>query len=605
MRIVLLYAPPWKMPLPGEPVDPVDGPPENFQPGDLDPDFFQIPYGLLTLGAQAIRAGHDVKVLNLSAYAWTVVDGVIAALEADVFGMSCWTSNRRGVALVAKAIKEYHPAATVVVGGPHVSALGKEMMEHYPAIDLACVGESEDTFLEILDRRAKGLPLKNIAGAFHREREGIVGGGERANIKDLDTLAPPHAYFDTHILMTSRGCPWQCTFCGADTTWGRGFRGNSVKYVLDEIETAIARLPVKAIQIKDDTFTTNKKRVKDLCRGVRERGLKFLWSCDTRVDVIDDDLLREMRLAGCERLSLGVESGAESVLAAMDKKVTPEEIAKSTALAKKWGIKVRYFMIVGSRGETRATLEETMRFLERVKPHQYVFSCLAIYPGTRDFHDAEAAGWFEREMYFSENFQEFMTPFDASDDDTKFFAEWFEKNKGVRTLHEMDVEECEAVLARIPDHHAAHVDLAMAYFRAHRLDDAKKRFERALELGHPMPGVVHNFLACIANERGDLSSTIAHLGDGVRDDPQHLPLLHNHLALQAWLEADGPASGKPLRLEASYEFQFLERTIQPTLPGPLAKDFDAWTPRQAPKPVPPIRPEELKRGGPRRLSVVQ
>src|SRR5258706_16424637 len=142
--------------------------------------------------------------------------------------------------------------------------------------------------------------------------------------------------------MTSRGCPWQCTFCGAEATWGRGFRGQSVPYVLDALEKAVARLSVKMVQIKDDTFTTNKKRVLELCQGIRERKLQFLWSCDTRVDVLSEDLLREMRLAGCQRLSLGVESGAPSILAQVDKKITVDEILTSTETAKKFGIQVRY-----------------------------------------------------------------------------------------------------------------------------------------------------------------------------------------------------------------------------------------------------------------------
>jgi radical SAM superfamily enzyme YgiQ (UPF0313 family) len=607
MRIALLYPPPWKMPLAGEAPDPIDGPPDGHHSSHLDGDFFQTPYGLFSLGAQAIRAGHQVKVFNLSAYAWTVVEGVIAALDADVFGMSCWTSNRRGVALVAKLIKKLHPKATVIVGGPHASALGKELMEHHDAIDVVCEGESEETFLALLERRAEGKPLTGIAGSIYRDGARLVRAPERANIKQLDALAPPHAYFDTHILMTSRGCPWQCTFCGAETTWGRGFRGHSVRYVLDELEMALARLPVKMVQIKDDTFTTNKKRVVELCRGMRERGLKFLWSCDTRVDVLDDELLREMRLAGCERLSLGVESGSAKVLAEMDKKITPDEIVASTELAKKWGIKVRYYMIVGARGETRETFEETLAFLQRARPHQFLFSCLAIYPGTRDFDDAEKAGWFDREVYFTEKFQEYVTPFDASDEDTAFFAEWFQKNRGLRTMYEPSVEECEAILARLPDHHAAHVDLAQAYGRAGRLDDAERHVRRALELEYPCPGLLHNDLACIAFARGDLAGTIAGLAEAVRVDPQHPVVLGNHVALQGWLDADGPASGKPLRLEARHGFELLERTMQPSLPGPLPKDFDAWTPAEPPKPIAPIRPEELvSRGaGPRRLSMVE
>jgi radical SAM superfamily enzyme YgiQ (UPF0313 family) len=166
------------------------------------------------------------------------------------------------------------------------------------------------------------------------------------------------------------------------------------------------------IQIKDDTFTTNRKRVLELCRGIRDRGIKFVWSCDTRVDVLSEDLLREMRLAGCERLSLGVESGSQAILDAIDKKITVDEIMASTELAKKYGIQVRYYMMIGNRGETRATHAESLAFLDRSKPHQYLFSCLSIYPGTRDFHDAEAAGRIHRQQYFTEAFQELKVPFD-------------------------------------------------------------------------------------------------------------------------------------------------------------------------------------------------
>jgi len=103
MRIALLYPPPWKLPLPGEAPDVGgEGPPTEYAAGDLDADFFQTPYGLFALGAQALRAGHQVKVINLSAFPWAHVEQVLRDLDADLYGMSCWTANRRGVALVAR-----------------------------------------------------------------------------------------------------------------------------------------------------------------------------------------------------------------------------------------------------------------------------------------------------------------------------------------------------------------------------------------------------------------------------------------------------------------------------------------------------------------------
>jgi radical SAM superfamily enzyme YgiQ (UPF0313 family) len=584
MRIALLYPPPWKIAEKGATSGyGAEGPPEEYREGDLDPDFYQTPYGLFSLGAQALRAGHQVKVLNLSAYAWHEVEEVIAKLDADLFGMSCWTANRRGVAYAAVAIRERHPRAHIVVGGPHATPLASEMLRHVPEIDTVALGESEPAFAELIERLTTGQPTQGIAGTAFRKSGKIELGGHREPIGELDDLASPHDYFDTHILMTSRGCPWACTFCGAETTWGRGFRGQSVSYVLDAIERATSRLPVKMIQIKDDTFTTNKKRVMELCHGIRERRLAFFWSCDTRVDLLTEPLLREMRLAGCERLSLGVESGSQTILDKIDKKITTAEIIESTELAKKFGIRVRYYMMLGNRGETADTFKETLAFLERAKPHQYIFSCLSIYPGTRDFDDAEKAGWLDREVYFTGRFQELKTPFDASEADTEIMNGWFAENSGLREFYEEGLDDYLAILERLGDYHAAHMDVAGAYLRAGELDLAERHVRRALELGYPLPGLADNYLACVAYGRGDLDAMMDHFTHAAKTDPQHYVLIQNVNRARAWFKEGGPQKKLPLSFTMRHDFQLLERTMQPTLPGPLPPGFDEWAP--APMPV--------------------
>jgi radical SAM superfamily enzyme YgiQ (UPF0313 family) len=583
MRVALLYPPPWKIPLPGEAPDPLgDGPPTEYAQGDLDGDFFQTPYGLFALGAQALRAGHSVKVINLSAYPWRHVEHAIGVLEADVYGLSCWTANRRGVALVAREIKRIHPRSHVVVGGPHATPLAREMLAHHEDIDTIAVGESEQTFLEILDRLQRRESPAGIAGTVYRDGHRLAVAPKRAAIEDLDALASVHDYFDTHIVMTSRGCAWRCTFCGAEASWGRGYRGQSVPYVLDALEKAVARAPVKMLQIKDDTFTTNRKRVLALCRGIRERNIRFLWSCDTRVDVLGDELLREMRLAGCERLSLGVESGSQKILDAIDKKITPDEIIASSELAKKYGIKIRYYMMIGNRGETQETFAETLRFLERAKPHQSIFACLSVYPGTRDYDLAVAAGWLDAEFYFERDFQELKTTFDASDEDTAFLRDWFRRNKGLRDGFREGIVEYEAILGRLGDHHAAHLDLAGAYFREGRLDEAERHASRALELQYPAPGLALNYLACIAALRGDAVVMQQRFSEAMSRDPQHGVIARNADVIERW--AAQPSSDvASLDLLATHDFQLLERRSQPTLPGPLAKDFAVWhPPPQAP-----------------------
>jgi radical SAM superfamily enzyme YgiQ (UPF0313 family) len=598
MRIALLYPPPWKIPEAGEAPDPVDGPPPEFQPGDLDADFHQTPYGLFSLGAQAIRAGHDVKVLNLSAYTWKQTCEVVAALDAQLFGMSCWTANRRGVKLVAELIKELHPKAHVVVGGPHASPLAKEVLEHFSAVDTVCTGESEESFMELIERLGAGKSTRAIAGTFYRDGAQIVKGPPRGSIHDLDGLESPHRHFATHIVMTSRGCPWQCTFCGAETTWGRGFRGQTIPYVLDALEAALERVPVKMLLIKDDTFTANKKRAMDICRGIRERKLNFLWSCDTRVDVLTEELLREMRLAGCQRLSLGVESGSPAILKAIDKKITPDKIVRAADMAKKFGIQVRFYMMLGNRGETEQTFRETLEFLERAKPHQYLFSCLSVYPGTIDFHDAEKAGWLSRDEYFEGNFQELKVPFDVSPADAALMAEWFEENKGLQHCYAPDARTCAAILDELGEHHAAHMDLAGAYFEEGDLDGAERHARRALELDTPVPGLAHNLLACVALRRQDYKGMQEQLRTALRTDPYHFVVAKNAEALRVWFSRGGPHSGTPLHLDPRHEFQLFERTQQPALPGPLPDGFFEWHEPRAELPSP-------EAPGPRRLMVVE
>lgn len=612
MKIALIYPPPWKIRGPEEPLFPEgEGAPKEYLDGDLDADFFQIPYGLLTLASEAIDAGHQVKVINLSAFPWRQVIDVIDRIDADVFGMSCWTANRRGVAFTAEEIRRRHPTSHIVVGGPHATPFAVELLERIPAIDTVTLGESEATFLELLTRLEAGEAPLEIAGSAYRSQGEVHLAPKRAALRKLDELTPPQRYFATHILMTSRGCPWQCTFCGAETTWGRGFRGHSVPYVVDAIERALSKLPVRMIQIKDDTFTANKKRALEICEEIQRRSINFLWSCDTRVDVLDSELLLAMRRAGCQRLSLGVESGSNQILTNIDKKITADEIIAATNLAKEVGIQVRFFMMLGNRGETKETFQETLEFLDRALPHQYVFSCLSVYPGTRDFQAAVEAGWLSPAVFFEQDFQEFKTPFDADEETTEVLNEWFRKHRGVQQHYLEDVPAARAILEKVGEHHAAHLDMAGAYFRARNWDEAERHVKRALALGYPVPGLAYNYLAVIELHRGNLRGMQDHFMTAAKTDPQHHVLIQNVEKVRAWFRADGPENNIPLALEARHDFQLLERTLQPTLPGTLAADFHDWTaaPRPTPRDLPSsteVTPERYgKQGFPeRRLKVL-
>lgn len=578
VKIALLYPPPWKIPGTDEAPDPEAGPPPGFGPEDFGLDFFQAPIGLLSLAAQAKRAGHTVTVLNLSGFPWRRVEEALDELDADLFGMTCYTANRRGVPLVADAIKQRFPKAHVVVGGPHTTALPTLALEHWPSVDTIVVGEGEDTFADLIERLEKGAPVDGLPGAVQRVDGRPVAGPQRTRISDLDTLVSPNTLFPSHIAVTARGCPSACTFCGSRAAWGKSFRSHSAEYVLDSFEQSLPLLPVRMLLIKDDIFPANRKRAMAICQGIVERKLNFVWSCDSRADRIDDELMKWMRLAGCKRISMGVESGSQTILKNIRKDVMPDEIIEATETARKWGVQARWYMIVGNRGETAETLRETVSFIERARPHQMVFNYLSVYPGTPDYQDLVAQGRVDPETYFTRDFLELQDAFDASDADKAMFQDWFSNNMGTRQTYDETVQGYRDILERLGGQHAdAQLDLAIALLAEGQLDEAEHYATQALAHGHPLPGLAQNTLACVAAARGDLEMTKAYMTRAVKADPMHGCVRHNFLVLQQWIAEgrpgcppfDGALPRKPHTMSANQRFELFERATQPVLPAPL------------------------------------
>jgi tetratricopeptide (TPR) repeat protein len=241
-------------------------------------------------------------------------------------------------------------------------------------------------------------------------------------------------------------------------------------------------------------------------------------------------------------------------------------------------------MMLGNRGETKRTFQETLEFLDRAKPHQYVFSCLSIYPGTRDFDAAVEAGWLDPKVFFREDFQELKIPFDADRETTEAMNAWFYDHRGIQNFYREDSQTALQIVRTVGEYHGAHLDVGGAYYREGNYALAKQHVERALELGTPVPGLALNYLACIAFEEGDLEAMKDYFMRAAKTDPQHLALIENVEKVRAWFKNQGPERNLPLDLVGRHEFQLLERTLQPTLPGPLPDDFADFS--SAPKPVP-------------------
>lgn len=576
MRIVLLYPPPWKIASPGQAsYPPGEGAPESLRVNALDDgDFSQSPYGLLSLAAQAMSSGHHVVTLNLSRLPWQDVESIIRPLSADLFGLSCHTANRRGVAMLAQLIRDLHTEAHIVVGGPHVTALAGEILAHHEAIDTVVVGEGEDSLMELVRCLEYGAPVRGIAGTAWRGVNAIHVEPRRPPIKDLDTLASPADYFSMRTLITSRGCPGRCTFCGSRLMWGRRTRFHSVAYVIEMAEKAVSRHGQKYIAFKDDTFTADRGRALTICEELRHRGLGFYWSCETRADRLDDSLLKAMRRAGCRRISMGVESASKQVLKNIRKNISLDKVLAATKIAQTYGIQVRYYMMVGNRGETYRSFRQSLDFIREARPNQFAFCQLHLYPGTEEFEIFQRHGCVTPEIFFSNEFA-CLTCFGGKAAELEQIMAELKEIEGIQELPGNGVATCKAIVNKLPDCASAHMDLCAAWLRKGRAEKAQVCLNRALDMHPPMPGLIHNLQACLAAARGDTHAAGRHLEEAAQIFP-HLVVIENLNRLNDWLDGGGASNSGPLVLASGGEFETHYFPEQPEGPGPIDLPRGSW-----------------------------
>lgn len=370
------------------------------------------PLGLAYLASAARRDGHEVSIVDANALGLDAAAAAAAALRAGpaVVGLTATTPTIHLAGDIAARIKAVRPDVTVIVGGPHASAIPERTLEEHPAFDVAARGEGEESFPRFLAALAAGGrgALRDVAGLTFRDEDGtLVDTGRAPFITDLDTIAPPARdllpmaryrcpdadHFSTILAM--RGCPCACVYCGVPAQFGTRMRYRSPVAVADEMAEVHARFGIDFFSFVDDTFTTKREWVLDFAAALRARGLtrRVRWICLTRADMVDPALLVEMRAAGCVRVEFGIESGSAVGRRFLKKGLAPEAVLTAFRAARAAGLSTMGFAILNIPGEGPREVEETFELVRQADPDFLQVSFLTPYPGTPLRRQAEREGW--------------------------------------------------------------------------------------------------------------------------------------------------------------------------------------------------------------------
>ena len=338
------------------------------------------PLGLCYMAAVLEKAGHTVKITDCPVNGFTLEDVKkdIAEFSQDWVGLSAITSLVARASELCAMIRKDFPNIKILVGGSHATVMPEETLALSGA-DIVISGECEDVLVDIIE---------------HPERFPKIV--RCAPVRDLDSLPFPARHLldmskytslpnnykrspNVFQVFATRGCPYVCTFCASAN--GK-FRQRSVKNVISEINLLIANYGIKEIVFWDDIFTLNKQWVHDFCDTLIKEQIDIAWSCETRLDLIDEPLVKKMKQAGCWNMFFGIESGNQELLDNIRKKTTLELIRKGVRLVKGAGIEVRGSFMFGLPGETLEMAHKTIDFAIELDPDYAQFSLTTPFPGT-------------------------------------------------------------------------------------------------------------------------------------------------------------------------------------------------------------------------------
>ncbi|MFH0979278.1 MAG: radical SAM protein [Candidatus Woesearchaeota archaeon] len=345
--------------------------------------------GTAYLASTLLHNGHTVKVLDMRLdYTDEDLFKRLSDFKPDLVAITMTSREFLNIYKLVNKVKRH--GYKVIVGGPHPSTIGAKILEDTLA-DYACLGEGEFTLLEL----ANGKKSSKIKGLIWRDKNKIVTNKPRPLIENLDEIPFPafelfelDKYMDKKISMvTSRGCPYACTYCTMRFTMGMKFRARSPKNVVDEIEYWYKK-GYCYFAFVDDCFTYDMKRAENICDEILRRKLRIKWDLKNgiRVDKVNEVLLRKMKNAGCFFIAFGVESADQGILNKMKKGITVKMAEDAVRLAKKVGIKdVSGFFIIGMPGDNLMNFRKTLDFALSLPFDEIRFYNAVPYPNTELF----------------------------------------------------------------------------------------------------------------------------------------------------------------------------------------------------------------------------
>ena len=360
------------------------------------------PLGLAYVASALIKNGYQVEIYDnyLLGHPIEEVKEEIRKRQPQIVGITCSSLTYSRCVEAAKAVKEACPTCKVVVGGPHPSYMPETMLQH-SEIDYVVIGEGEAAMVKLAAGILKGESASDIA-----KIPGVACrvGGETAKtapefISVLDTVPIPARhllpmkmydrilpYVDTKPVDTMsilRGCPYQCAYCETRELWGTSCRAFSPQRVVDEIKELMEKYGTRGIYFVGDNFTINKNRAAEICRLIKQNKLDIKWTCETRADLVNKELLVEMKSAGCQTMFFGVESGSPRIQQKLNKNIDLQEVKRTFELCKQVGIRTATSFMLGIPGETVEDMHATFKFAKALNADICMFNIYIACPGSK------------------------------------------------------------------------------------------------------------------------------------------------------------------------------------------------------------------------------